>query len=219
MEQINIIAQQSSVLIITSICLIFLIVGVFYSKNFLDLNNYLVANRSVGTLSLTTSLISSALGAWILFGPASAATWGGIGAVIGYALGSAFPLLLLIFIGQKFRKEYPNCRTLIEVIRLKYGKKLFKLILVLSFFYMTIFLIAEVTAVSLLIKYLSGTDFWITALIVISSSLLYTLYGGLKATIFTDNIQFILFFILLLISFSYLINFNFSEFNTPKNSR
>ena len=107
--------------------------------------------------------------------------------------------------GQKFRKEYPNCRTLIEVIRLKYGKKLFKLILVLSFFYMTIFLIAEVTAVSLLIKYLSGTDFWITALIVISSSLLYTLYGGLKATIFTDNIQFILFFILLLISFSYLM--------------
>jgi Na+/proline symporter len=213
MEQLNIIAQQSSVLIITSICIIFLIVGVFYSKNFLDLNNYLVANRSVGTLSLTTSLISSALGAWILFGPASAATWGGIGAVIGYALGSAFPLLLLIFIGQKFRKEYPNCRTLIEVIRVKYGKKLFKLILVLSFFYMTIFLIAEVTAVSLLIKYLSGTDFWITALIIIFSSLLYTLYGGLKASIFTDNIQFILFFFLLLISFSFLINFNLSEFN------
>ena len=55
---------------------------------------------------------------------------------------------------------------------------------------MTIFLIAEVTAVSMLINYISGTDLWITALIVIISSLIYTLYGGLRASIFTDNIQY-----------------------------
>ena len=47
---------------------------------------------------------------------------------------------------------------------------------------MTIFLIAEVTAVSILINYISGTKLWITALIVISSSLIYTLYGGLRAS-------------------------------------
>ena len=80
----------------------------FYSKKFKGLNNYLVANRSVGTFSLTTSLIASALGAWILFGPASAATWGGIGAVIGYSLGTAFPLFVLIYLGKKFRKLYPK---------------------------------------------------------------------------------------------------------------
>jgi Na+/proline symporter len=78
---------------------------------------------------------------------------------------------------------------------------------------MTIFLIAEVTAVSILIKYISGTDLWITALIVIVSSLIYTLYGGLRASIFTDNIQFIVFGLLLLLAFSYLISFNSNEFN------
>ena len=78
---------------------------------------------------------------------------------------------------------------------------------------MTIFLIAEVTAVSILIKYISGTDLWITALIVIVSSLIYTLYGGLRASIFTDNIQFIVFGLLLLIGFSYIISFNSNEFN------
>ena len=55
---------------------------------------------------------------------------------------------------------------------------------------MTIFLIAEVTAISMLIKYLSGADLWMTAIIIISTSLVYTLYGGLRASIFTDNIQF-----------------------------
>ena len=55
----------------------------------------------MGTFSLNSSLVASALGTWILFGPPSAATWGGIGAVIGYALGTAFPL----FYNDKLRKK------------------------------------------------------------------------------------------------------------------
>ena len=213
MEQINLLSQSSTIILIVFISLIFLIIGIVYSKKHQGINNYLVANRSVGTFSLTTSLVASALGAWILFGPASAATWGGIGAVIGYALGTAFPLFILIYLGKKFRKSYPKGKTLIEVIRLRFGSKLFKLILFLSIFYMTIFLIAEVTAVSILVNYISGTDLWISALIVIVSSLIYTLYGGLRASIFTDNIQFILLILLLLIGFYYLISFNSNDFN------
>ena len=213
MENLNLLSQQTAILLILGISIIFVIIGTVYSNQFKGLNNYLLANRSVGTFSLTTSLVASALGAWILFGPASAATWGGIGAVIGYSLGTAFPLFILIYLGTTFREKYPKGKTLIEVIRLKYGQNLFKLILVLSIFYMTIFLIAEVTAVSMLIKYISGTDLWITALIIIVGSLVYTLYGGLRASIFTDNIQFIFFVVLLLIAFSYLINFNANEFS------
>ena len=213
MEQINILNQSSAVLITLFISSAFVIIGIIYSKKYQGLQNYLVANRSVGTFSLTTSLVASALGAWILFGPASAATWGGIGAVIGYSLGTAFPFFVLIYLGQIFRNRYPKARSLIEVIRLRFGSKLFKLILFLSIFYMTIFLIAEVTAVSILINYISGTDLWITAFIVILSSLLYTLYGGLRASIFTDNIQFIFFVLLLIISFSFLITFNTNNFN------
>jgi len=213
MEQINLLSQSSTIILIVFISLIFLIIGIVYSKKYQDINNYLVANRSVETFSLTTSLVASALGAWILFGPASAATWGGIGAVIGYALGTAFPLFTLIYLGKKFRKSYPMGKTLIEVIRLRFGSKLFKLILFLSIFYMSIFLIAEVTAVSILVNYISGTDLWITALIVIVSSLIYTLYGGLRASIFTDNIQFIVLILLLLIGFSYIISLNYNDFN------
>ena len=213
MDQLNIISQNSSLILIIIISLGFVIFGILYSKKYQGLENYLVANRSIGVFSLTTSLVASALGAWILFGPASAATWGGIGAVIGYALGTAFPLFILIFLGEKFRKLYPKGKTLIEVVRLRFGTKLFKLILFLTVFYMFIFLIAEVTAVSILVNYISGTTLWITALIVIASSLVYTLYGGLRASIFTDNIQFIIILILLLISFINLISFNFSEFN------
>ena len=213
MDQINILNQSSAILLTLIISIIFVIVGLVYSKKYQGLNNYLVASRSVGTFSLTTSLVASALGAWILFGPASAATWGGVGAVIGYSLGTAFPLFALIYLGKKFRDKYPTGKSLIEVIRSRFGSQLFKLILFLSIFYMTIFLIAEVTAVSILINYISGTDLWITASIVIVSSLVYTLYGGLRASIFTDNIQFIVFGLLLIIAFSCLISFNSNDFS------
>ncbi len=216
MDQINIINQNLTLILLIIICLSFVIFGIHYSKKFQGLNNYLVANRNVGTLSLTTSLVASALGTWILFGPASAATWGGIGAVIGYSLGTAFPLFILIYLGKKFRNLFPKGKTLIEVVRLKFGKKLFKLILFLTIFYMFIFLIAELTAVSILVNYISGTPLWITALIVILSSLTYTLYGGLRASIFTDNIQFFVILILLLFSFFYLINANDFSFNFIK---
>ena len=219
MDHTNIINQNLTLILLIIICLSFVIFGVYYSKKFQGINNYLVANRNVGTLSLTTSLVASALGTWILFGPASAATWGGIGAVIGYSLGTAFPLFILIYLGKKFRTLYPKGKTLIEVVRAKFGRKLFKLILFLTIFYMFIFLIAELTAVSILVKYMSGTPLWITALIVILSSLTYTLYGGLRASIFTDNIQFFVIVILLLFSFFYLINANDFSFNFIKENK
>ena len=213
MEVINIISQPAAISLTLIISILFAIIGIVYSKKYRGINNYLVANRNIGIFSLTSSFVASALGTWILFGPASAATWGGIGAVIGYSLGTAFPLFILIYIGKKIRNSYSKGRTLIEVIRIRFGLNLFKLILFLSIFYMTIFLIAEVTAVSMLINYISGTDLWITSLIIITCSLTYTLYGGLRASIFTDNIQFIVFGILLLICFNFFLTSFNNEFN------
>ena len=205
--------QSNSLVLIIAISLLFAFLGINHTKKFKGLNNYLTANRNIGVFSLTTSLTASALGAWILFGPASAATWGGIGAVIGYSLGTAFPLFFLIYLGKKIRNEFPKGSSLIEFMRRKFGKSLFKLILLMTVFYMFIFLCAEVTAISVLINYISGTEFWITALVVLSFTLIYTLYGGLKASIFTDNIQMIVIGVLLIISFIYITSFTGSKFS------
>ena len=207
------ISQTFSLALLIFICLFFAFFGIFYSKKFQDLNNYLTANRSVGLFSLTTSLTASALGAWILFGPVSASTWGGIGSIIGYSLGTAFPMLLLIFLGKKIRKEFPNGSTLVEFLRKKFGKSLFKLILLMMIFYMFIFLCAEVTAISVLINYISGTSLWLTALIVLLTTLTYTLYGGLRASLFTDNIQMIFILILLIVSFFIIKGFTLDQFS------
>ena len=199
-------SENLTLLLILVISLLFALIGILYSKRYQNLSNYLTAGRNVKTLSLTTSLVASALGAWILFGPASAATWGGIGSVIGYALGTAFPMIVFIFLGTKIRKVFPRGNTLTEFIHKKFGDSLFKLILILTIFYMFIFLCAEVTAVSMLVNYISGTPLWLTAIIIIITTLIYTLYGGLRASIFTDNLQFFIVLILLFFSVYYLFS-------------
>ena len=207
------ISQPTSLVLVVCTCLLFAFFGIFYSRKFQDLSNYLTANRSVGLFSLTTSLTASALGAWILFGPVSASTWGGIGSIIGYSLGTAFPMFFLIFLGKKIRKEFPKGSTLVEFLRKKFGQSLFKLILLMMIFYMFIFLCAEVTAISVLINYISGTPLWLTAFIVLLATLTYTLYGGLRASLFTDNIQMILVIVLLIISFFIIKNLHLNQFS------
>ncbi|MDC0216043.1 sodium:solute symporter [Candidatus Pelagibacter sp.] len=213
MDKTNFISQSTSIIILIIISLVFTFIGLVYSKKYQGIDNYLTANRNIGFFSLSTSLVASALGAWILFGPASAATWGGIGSVIGYALGTAFPMIFLISLGKKIRKDFPKGSTLVEFLRKRFGKSLFKLILLMTVFYMFVFLCAEVTAIAILINYISGTELWITALITLVGTLVYTLYGGLRASIFTDTLQMFVILVLLIISISYLTSFTGNQFS------
>ena len=128
------ISIQTSLTVTVLVGLFFIGLGYLNSKKITNNKNYIVGDRDENTFSLTASLTASALGAWILFGPASAATWGGIGAVIGYALGTAAPMLLLYNFGPKIRKEFPNGLTLTEFIKKRFGLGILKISLFLILF-------------------------------------------------------------------------------------
>ena len=191
---------QSSITVTLAVGFFFIGLGYINSKKISNNKNYIVGDRNEGIFSLTSSLTASALGAWILFGPASAATWGGIGAVIGYALGAAAPMIFLFNFGPKIRKEFPNGLTLTEFIKKRFGLGILKISLFLIFFYMAIFLIAEVTAIAFLLNYISQVPLWLTSAITLVICLLYILKGGFKLSIITDKYQFIFIILIILLS-------------------
>ena len=193
-------SSNSSLAVILLMGLIFIVLGYFNRKKKLDNSYYIVGDRNENTFALTSSISASALGAWILFGPASAATWGGIGAVTGYALGTAAPMLFLYNFGPKIRKEFSKGLSLTEFIKKRFGLGVLKISLFLILFYLTIFLIAEVTAIAFLINFVSKTPLWITAGITLIICLLYILKGGFKLSIITDKYQFIVIAVLIFIS-------------------
>ncbi len=214
----NIYLSNQITLIIT------LIVGAFFvilahlnSKKILNNKSHIVGDRNESIFSLTTSLSASALGAWILFGPASAATWGGIGAVIGYAIGTAAPMLFLFNFGPKIRKEHPKGMSLTEFVKRRFGTRILKMILILILFYLTIFLIAEVTAIAFLLNLISKTPLWVTSGLTLIICLLYVLRGGFKLSIITDKYQFIIIFGMILFSFFYILgNLEISSYELIK---
>ncbi len=192
-------SPETSLVVTIIIGFFFIGLGYLKSKKLTNTKNYIVGDRDEDFFSLTASLTASALGAWILFGPASAATWGGIGAIIGYALGTASPMLFLYNFGPKIRKEFPKGLTLTEFIRKRFGKGVLKICLFLILFYLTIFLIAEVTAIASLMMLISNIPLWISSGIILNICLLYILKGGFKLSVITDKYQFS-FIILIIVS-------------------
>ena len=203
---ITTVSIQLSLTIVIITGLFFVALGYLNSKKSISTQDYIVGNRDENTFTLTASLTASALGAWILFGPASAATWGGVGAVIGYALGTAAPMLFLYNFGPKIRKEFPKGLALTEFIKKRFGDGILKLSLFLILFYLTIFLIAEVTAIASLLNLISKTPLWATSAITLIICLLYILRGGFKLSVITDKYQFIIVSVIILISFTFILN-------------
>ena len=208
---------QTSLTVTVLVGLFFVGLGYLNSKKTSNNMSYIVGERDENTFSLTASLTASALGAWILFGPASAATWGGIGAVIGYALGTAAPMLFLYNFGPKIRTEFPNGLTLTEFIKKRFDIGILKISLFLILFYLTIFLIAEVTAIASLLNFISEVPLWITAGVTLIICLLYILRGGFRLSIITDKYQF-MFIILIILSSVFIIlgNIDLSSFELIK---
>lgn len=167
--------------------------GIFHSRRGGgSLEDYITARGSLGTWGGVATLVASALGAWVLFGPAEAATWGGIGAVAGYALGAAAPRFAFIPLGRRMREVMPEGHSLTEFLWHRYGRGVHVLTLLVMLFYMFIFLTAELTGMGRLVGLVADIPLWVTAAVVMAATLAYTAYGGLRASIFTDAIQLVI---------------------------
>ncbi len=210
-------STQTTLIIILVVGAFFIALGYINLKKISDNKSHIIGDRNESIFSLTTSLSASALGAWILFGPASAATWGGIGAVIGYALGTAAPMLFLLNFGPKIRREFPHGMSLTEFVKRRFGTGILKIILILILFYLTIFLIAEVTAIAFLLNLISKTPLWITSGLTLIICLLYILRGGFKLSIITDKYQFLIVLSIILFSIFFILgNLEISSYELIK---
>ena len=192
-------STQSALFWLILFSALFAVAGMAYARRSRQtLEDYIVARNSQGSVATLLTLLASSLGAWILFSPAQAATWGGLAAVIGYALGAMSPRIAMIPLGKRMRELIPRGHSLTEFLMARYGRSMYVLALFIMLFYMFIAMAAEITAIAKLVTLLAPVPLWLTAAVVMGFTLLYTSYGGLKASIFTDKVQVIIIVPLLL---------------------
>lgn len=178
----------------------FTIIGVLYSKGKIEtMDDFLTARSSTGPKILTATFLASFLGVFILFTPPEAGSIGGITTILGYAIGVASLYLAFSVLSPRIRDYLPEGSTLSDYALKRYGSKMYALTVLLSVFYMFVHIVAELTAIAQVAYQLAGVPLIYTAFLVGIGTMIYTTYGGLKASMFTDLIQMILIIILLII--------------------
>jgi Na+/proline symporter len=171
------------------------------SRHTISLEDYMVSRNRVGTPMALATIVASAMGAWILFSPPEVGATSGIAGIVGYCIGQATPAALFAFMGTRMRFLMPHGHSLNEYVLHRFGQAMYRLTLGIVVFYMFVYLAAELTAIAKAVELMAGIPLWLTALLVITAVFIYTLVGGLEATIFTDAIQFAVIVPLLLLSF------------------
>lgn len=150
---------------------------------------FLTARGTMGTWLSAATVFASIMGAWILFTPAEAGTWGGITAITGYAAAQALAIVLYVILGPRLRQIAPHASSLVEFVYYRFGKHMYVITLAVGVFYMAVFLCAELTGIAIALNMVAGFPLWATALLIGTGTLIYTTYGGIRGSIFTDAVQ------------------------------
>lgn len=192
------ISYMNVLLIMTFSVMVFAGIGVIYSKGkIMVTDDFLTARGSIDTKMLSASLMASFLGVFLLFTPPEAGVFGGITAVIGYGLGVVSLFIAFNILSPRIRDYMPTGSTLSDYVGKRYGSKMYGFTSILSIFYMLVHLVAELTAIALVANLIADIPMIYTALLVALGTMIYTAYGGLRASIFTDMLQMVLVLILL----------------------
>lgn len=123
----------------------------------------------------------------------------GVQGLLVYGISSALPIMLFAFAGPAIRKRCPDGFVLTEWVRQRYGMITS---LYLSFFTivtMFLYMVAELSAVQLAINSLTGLDALPCLIIECVVTTIYTAWGGFQTSFFTDKIQGIMVFLLLIV--------------------
>ena len=129
-------------------------------------------------------------GTWVLLSPGETGANFGIVSLAGYAIGMAGIALLYMVVGPRLRELMPNGHSVTEYVKHRFGTVPFVSVSVVIIFIMGIFITAEMTAITTAVHILTGSPAWATAIAVGIAVIAYTAYGGLRASIYTDRLQF-----------------------------
>jgi len=155
----------------------------------MDSDTYLSARGSQSWQRIGLSLFASGIGIWILFGPSEVGYYGGFWDVVGYALSSATPFMLLAYVGPLIREKLPYGVTLADYVSMRLGRPMQVYVGLISVLYMFTFLFAEFTAIGKAMDILAGMEPLVPMVAVAAVTAAYTAYGGLPASLLTDRWQ------------------------------
>ena len=180
------------------------LLGLRFRQQQHDVNDYFLGGRSTPWWALALSIVATETSTLTIIGTPSIAYAGNltfIQLVFGYIVGRF--LISLLFLPGYFRGEFLTAYALIEK---RFGTKM-RAVAALTFLgTRTLAEGVRVTAIALVVSVALGTSERLAVFIVIALTILYTFEGGMKAVIWTDVAQFLLYLTGSLVTFGLLLH-------------
>ena len=154
--------------------------------------NYFLGGRNLGWFAIGASLFASNIGSEHLIGLAGS----GANGLFPEAQFEVLAALILLLLGWVFVPFYmkSGVYTMPEFLEKRYNSGARTYLSVISIIsYVLTKISFTIFAGALVFEALLGIPFWIGALVVVLATGIYTIFGGLKAVIYTDMIQALIF--------------------------
>jgi solute:Na+ symporter, SSS family len=150
--------------------------------------DYFLAGRNVGWFLIGASLFASNIGSEHLIGLAGTGAASGV-AVAQFEILASFMLLLLGWVFVPFYLK-SGVFTMPEFLERRYssGPRLYLAIISIVGYVLTKISVT-IAAGGIVFTTLMGIDFWTGAIIVVVATGIYTIWGGLRAVLYTDMVQ------------------------------
>lgn len=189
------------VTLFSSLSFIYLLIGLYASKNVSTNTDYFLAGRSLGIPSVTFTLVATQLGGGMLLGTSEKAYSVGLyGILYTVSIGLGF---LMLGLGFASRLQSLNVATTAQLFQTKYGSPTLKKIAsLLSIASMCGLLLGQVLGSKSLLLGLGIANEWVF-LSMWAFIIIYTMVGGLTAVVLTDIAQVLYILIMFGILFVY----------------
>jgi urea-proton symporter len=162
--------------------------GLFWGRKAKNHEGFSLAGRNVGmALGAATTMATWVTSNTIMLAPKFALEMG-IWGMLAYSTAS-FGLFLFAPMAWRIRRLLPKGFTSGDFIRLRYGRRVWVLFLLVSGIYSIAWLVTMAMAGGVVLQTLSGIEYRFGMSVILLVCVLYTLFGGLYAVIGTDFIQ------------------------------
>jgi urea-proton symporter len=169
---------------------------------------FYTAGRNVKTGLIASSVVSAWTWAATLLQSSTVAYQFGISGPFWYAAGASIQIVLFAILAIELKRKAPSSHTFPEIIYARFGKYAHKVFLSFALLTNTIVTAMLVLGGAAVINSLTGINVYVAAFLIPVGVIIYTFFGGLKATFFADylNAAFIFIVVLIFVSSIYFTN-------------
>jgi SSS family transporter len=160
---------------------------------------FYTAGRNIKTGLIASSVVSAWTWAATLLQSSTVAYQFGISGPFWYAAGASIQVVLFAILAIELKRKAPTSHTFPEVIYARFGRHAHKIFLSFALMTNTIVTAMLVLGGAAVVNALTGVNIYVAAFLIPVGVIIYTFFGGLKATFFADYLNTAFIFVVILV--------------------